>query len=85
MRHMGTWAASKTKILITGFYVIYYDNLFYGGGKDTSPFLPQRIEQLELLYIIWKTLTEICFLNQIILEAVLCHIQVIKIISAIVL
>ena len=49
MRHMGTWAASETKILITRFYVIYYDNLFDGGDKDNSPFLPQMVEQLELL------------------------------------
>ena len=49
MRHMGTWAASETKILITHLYVMYYDNLFDGGGKDSSPFLPQMIKQLELL------------------------------------
>lgn len=49
MRHMGTWAASETKILITRFYDIYYDNLFDGGDKDNSPFLSQMVEQLELL------------------------------------
>ena len=67
MRHMGTWAASETKILITHLYVMYYDNLFDGGGKDSSPFLPQMIKQLELLSRIKKILPGICFLNQIIL------------------